>query len=92
MSKRPTSLQASIAIAPARYQGAPAAKLFWSVQGHLEDMLKLKEDCPGSDEVTIDPETDLATWSFTVYATTEEQWRVSSKNLWDLLMFMGAGE
>ena len=67
--------------APDDYRSEPAIKVHWWIRGPLEDILKLKSDCRESDQVTIDPETDLATWSFTVYATSETQWQTMVKGL-----------
>src|SRR4029077_9949408 len=80
------TLRQEINVVPDRYMGKPAVKLHCWIQGPLNDMLKLKQDRRESDQVTVDPETDLATWSFTIYATTEAQWQAIMKTVWMLCL------
>jgi hypothetical protein len=87
---RPGPLHFDIKVTAARFDGAPAARVHWCLRGHLDDLLSVQRDSSRNDPVAIDPETDLASWSFVVHATTEEQWRNITGRLWHLVTMMGA--
>ena len=90
MSRRPGTLHFDIRVTPARFEGVPAARVHWCLRGHFEDLLSVQRDCFGSDQVKVNPESDLAEWAFVVHVTTEEQWRNITGRLWHLVTMMGA--